>query len=233
MRSFLSSGRHPSLVDADTLLPSNLNPDFSLPRCMKNPLRVEQLRKHTHLSLLGLVFDVSVYEELYGSKGSLVQLTGHNEIHHFCQPSVPGRFALDGLSELQLVNIMRWLQFLSSNYQCIGYLPGIFFDPFGEPTAYMHNILHVFKSVATEQARLAALFPDCQSETKHGKLCAVCPALSSSESQQTELMVPRKLVDPSQSRARCVCVQSGLLDHPWIREYPNCDPNSPECELSI
>ncbi|KAA3675187.1 uncharacterized protein DEA37_0007855 [Paragonimus westermani] len=89
---------------------------------MKNPLRVEQLRKHTHLSLLGLVFDVSVYEELYGSKGSLVQLTGHNEIHQFCQPSVPHRFALDGLSELQLVNIMRWLQFLSSNYQCIGEL---------------------------------------------------------------------------------------------------------------
>ncbi|KAF5403787.1 hypothetical protein PHET_02876 [Paragonimus heterotremus] len=232
MRSFLSSGRHTSLVDADTLLPSNLNPDFALPRCMKNPLRVERLKKHTHLSLLGLVFDVSVYEELYGSKGSLAKLTGHNEIHHFCQSTVSGGFALDGLSELQLIDILRWLQFISSNYQCVGYLPGVYFDPFGEPTAYMHNILHVFKSIAMRQAGLAALFPDCQSKTIHGKPWAVCPALPSRDSQQTELMVPRKLVDPSQSRARCVCVQSGLLNHPWIREYPNCNRNSPVCELS-
>lgn len=53
-----------------------LSGPFKLPQCMKQPLAVEKLKKHNHFSILGVVFDVSSNEQIYGPAGIYAYLTG-------------------------------------------------------------------------------------------------------------------------------------------------------------
>lgn len=49
---------------------------FKLPQCLKQPIFVEKLEKYKHLSILGVVFDVSSNRQLYGPDGIYALLTG-------------------------------------------------------------------------------------------------------------------------------------------------------------
>lgn len=49
---------------------------FKLPQCLKHPMSPEKLEKYAHLSILGVVFDVSSNWQSYGSEGVYAFLTG-------------------------------------------------------------------------------------------------------------------------------------------------------------
>lgn len=74
---------------------------FELPKCLRNPLAESQLKEHTHIGLLGHVFDVSENDGIYGGGGAYAYLTGnmlfHLIVHDAYFDCRSGRHAVVGL----------------------------------------------------------------------------------------------------------------------------------------
>uniref|UniRef100_A0A0X3Q996 Cytochrome b5 heme-binding domain-containing protein n=2 Tax=Schistocephalus solidus TaxID=70667 RepID=A0A0X3Q996_SCHSO len=153
----------------------HLNEETNLPECMRQPMDVDQLRPHIHLSLLGHVFDVSANSKVYGPGGFYAGMTGRDVTRLIFSSKLPSGssdsseetivkgFALDGLSSTQLTELSDWMKFYSRKYRCVGYIPGPYFSPMGETSDYLKQLVGLLNRRGVAHTDLADLFPPCSS----------------------------------------------------------------------
>lgn len=91
-----------------------------LPACLRNPMDAEKdLKVHTHLAILGHVFDVATIKHIYGRRGTYAHFTGKDATRLLLGADEKG-YALDGLTSDQLHILADWLQFYANKYSCMG-----------------------------------------------------------------------------------------------------------------
>ena len=143
----------------------------------------------------------------------------------------------------------EWLKFYDKDYQHVGFLIGRYFDSYGNPTEYNHEVKRQINAAeAAKEAKQEEhdIFPPCNSEwgqkTGHRVWCTT----KSGGIQREWTGVPRRYFSPGKEE-RCACVldhgpplakqhnangNRGDLDNPHLKEYSNCDPKSTSCQLS-
>ncbi|KAA0189272.1 hypothetical protein FBUS_06655 [Fasciolopsis buskii] len=223
------SGRPFEFIDSD----SDLDSQLYLPDCLRYPFHAYELYEHEHFSLLGYVFKVPPGDKIFGRYGQYVSFTGRDATHLVMGEEEESRYALDGMGTRALSDLLRWVRFLSPRYQCIGYLPGPYFDPMGDPTPYMQSVFTIWKQIIRDQLELLAAFPRCQSpETDEGIIFVMCSDEIKFNGKRVKRH-PRLLLELSRRTPRCACasaeqsyISSSLLN------YPNCPQTSSKCFLN-
>ncbi|KAL3313839.1 hypothetical protein Ciccas_007555 [Cichlidogyrus casuarinus] len=205
----------------DEDLPLNVV-DVSLPRCLAQPFKQDQLHKGEHVSLLGQVYDVSTNPEMYGVGASYEYLTGFDATRAFALNSEPQEvggkagFALDGLDTYHLNELMTWMNLLKSKYRCVGFMPGTYYEPMGLPTTYLKTLLSMSKETRAKTRELIDLFHPCNH-----------PVVDTASCDDSKL--PRLLMLPIEKNARCVCVPAQHATHYALRVLPDCKPDKSSC----
>ncbi|VDN98911.1 unnamed protein product [Rodentolepis nana] len=206
---------------------------FKLPQCLKQPFTVEKLAKYEHLSILGVVFDVSSNHQLYGPDGLYALLTGRDATRMIISEGMKDTgsdiFALDALTSSQLNELGDWLKIYMRKYRCIGYLPGVYWSPMGDPSELLVNLIEAWNKHSPESIDFHDL-PPCNSFFDGKKLRLSCNLYSSDSSEQ---FFPRQLLEPEKAKMRCACVPKSHLTHSRLRLYPGCSDIADQCLIPI
>ncbi|THD22535.1 hypothetical protein D915_006641 [Fasciola hepatica] len=194
---------------------------------------MSELQKHVHLTILGYVFKVPLDDPIFGLHGPNASLTGRDGTHLVLGEKEESRYALDGVGTRALADLLRWVQFLSPRYQCVGHLPGAYFDPMGDPTDYLQSIFMIWKQIIHDQFTLLVTFPRCHPyETGEGLTYVTCHDEIKPDGERVQRR-PRLLFESSRRTPRCACASVGLLNSLTnLVNYPQCPPTSSKCLLS-
>ncbi|VDL11642.1 unnamed protein product [Hymenolepis diminuta] len=207
---------------------------FKLPQCLKQPIALEKLEKYKHLSILGVVFDVSSNRQLYGPDGIYALLTGRDATRMIISDGMKDAesdiFALDALTSSQLNELGDWLKIYIRKYRCIGYLPGVYWSPMGDPSELLVNLVEAWNKQPPENIDFDELLPPCNSFFDGKKLRLSCNLYNSDSSEH---FYPRQLLEPEKAKMRCACVPKSHLTHSRLRLYPGCSDIADQCLISI
>lgn len=223
-------------------------------------LTKEQLKRFTgennrriYIALLGKVFDVSTGKKHYGPNGGYSFFAGRDGTRAF----ITGDFTekgliedINGLSLQELLGIDGWLKFYEKDYKYVGKLIGLYYDKYGQPTEALAEYNRKLKEAQKEEDNKKEdmiKFPPCNSEYKQGQGRRFWCTQLSGGIQRDWVGVPRQYYQPGQANPRCACVRTtgpptddpqrknhknnGDLDHPKMKLYENCDPNSESCSF--
>ncbi|KAM7541052.1 hypothetical protein Aperf_G00000041676 [Anoplocephala perfoliata] len=207
---------------------------FKLPQCLKHPMALEQLEKNVHLSILGAVFDVSSNRQVYGPQGAYAFLTGRDVTRLLVSDAVVDTeheiFALDGLTSSQLYELGDWLKIYARKYRCVGYLPGIYWSPMGDPSDLLLSLVEAWNKQPPDTINFEELLPPCNSFFDGKRLRLTCSPYNSDSSEE---FYPRQLLEPEKAKMRCACVPRSHLTHSRLRLYPGCSDITDYCFINI
>ncbi|VDP66697.1 unnamed protein product [Echinostoma caproni] len=212
---------------------ADFDPHLRPPSCLRYPFHVDLLEENVHLSLLGYVFKIPPSDSIFGPHGSYTTYTGYDATYRFLGENSQLRYALDGVETRGLADLLRWFQFLSSRYQCVGHLPGLYFDPMGDPTAYTKSIFTTWEHMIEDQITMLVTFPRCQQMRDFDTelTYVTCPDEIKPNGKELISRYPRLLVELSRRAPRCACVSTGLANPPTnLLPYPQCDPSLTRCQ---
>ncbi|CAH8853057.1 unnamed protein product [Trichobilharzia szidati] len=209
----------------------SMNTHVKQPNCLKWPLKVEDLQQCKHLCLFGYVFDVSNDQKFSGMDGIYTNLTGHCDMYKFVGETK--RYGLDGLTIAQISDLSQQFQEVINNYACIGYVPGIYLDPMGEPMAYFQEIMHTWDVIVKENEKIFSLFPKCELRSVGDQVYGYCEDKRSNN--PLEFTTPKQLNHPNFLKPPCVCVthrRSDNLESLFnFQDYHDCQSKN-ECLLN-
>lgn len=83
-------------------------------------------------------------------------------------------FALDALTSSQLNELGDWLKIYTRKYRCIGYLPGVYWSPMGDPSELLVNLVEAWNTQPPENIDFDELLPPCNSFFDGKKLRLSC-----------------------------------------------------------
>lgn len=205
-----------------------------------------------YLAILGEVFDVEKGAQHYRSGGGYSFFTGRDATRAY----ISGDFSdaglvdnLDGMDDASLSSIDDWLSFYREEYTHIGKVIGRYYDESGNPTKELLSIkLKISKIQKNKwiQEQEKDIFPPCNSEWSKELGSKVWCTKQSGGVDRDWVGVPRQLQRKGKD-ARCVCVRNsgppsndasttdhknrGDLDHPDLKEYPACPPDTDTCKV--
>ncbi|CAB3403373.1 unnamed protein product [Caenorhabditis bovis] len=210
--------------------------------------------KPVYLAILGRVYNVNKGKKHYGPGGSYHFFAGRDATRAF----VTGDFSeqglvdsTDDLSPEDLLGIRDWVSFYEKDYTLVGVVTGRYYDADGKPTVELESVLARIEN-ANEFRKLQAaeteVFPPCNSEWHQKTGGRVWCSTKSGGVNREWAGVPRRLRDPSTRTQRCACVKNfgtglsgvdavkkstnrGDLDHPHLKQYPNCSPTANSCKI--
>lgn len=194
------------------------------------------------LAILGEVFDVSSGGS-YKKGGGYDFFTGRDGSAAF----VTGNFTDAGLiadvtqlEASQVLDVWEWVDFYRKHesYKRVGVLHDIYFDGDGQKTAKWHQM----RALAADGEKLKAAdeelrkqWPGCnmRSSPAEGRVFW-CEDGSGGIKGRGWDGYPREFAQRQKNgefAKRCVCAPKDKLDHPQLRVYINCDPNSNTCKF--
>ena len=134
-------------------------------------------------------------------------------------------------------DLFDWQSFYEKTYTFVGLLNGQFYDEHGSKTEYMLEMeARKRRQEATNKKneQFTGRFPGCNSEwTQEKGLHKVWCTKESGGVKRTWSGYPRLVYNPNTKSEGCACVDEKDLDHPNVKQYPNCDPKSNTCNPSI
>lgn len=223
-------------------------------------LTPEELKKYDggpesvglYLAILGEVFDVEKGAQHYRPGGGYAFFTGRDATRAY----ITGDFSeaglsddVEGLDDSSLSGIEDWLSFYREEYKPVGKLIGRYYDTKGDPTPELRAVREVIGQNQKNkwlQDQEKDVFPPCNSEWSQEKGSKVWCTQKSGGIERDWVGVPRELHRKGKD-PRCVCVKStgppsnapsaaehedrGDLDHPDLKEYPDCPSDSESCKV--
>ncbi|KAL5112665.1 hypothetical protein TcWFU_008157 [Taenia crassiceps] len=207
---------------------------FKLPRCLRNPTALERLEKYKHLAVLGHVFDVSSNQQIYGPNGIYAFLTGRDATRMLVSEGMKDSgleaYALDGLTSAQLYELGDWLKLYNRKYPCVGYIPSVYRSPMGDASDLLTELLEAWNRQSPEGLDFSEVLPPCNSFFDGRMLRLTCNSYNSDTSEE---LYPRQLLEPEKAKMRCACVPKSHLTHPRLRLYPGCSDIADHCLVKI
>jgi predicted heme/steroid binding protein len=192
------------------------------------------------LAVLGEVFDVSSggsykqgggYDFFTGRDGSAAFVTGN-----FTDAGLVAD--VTDLEASQVLEVFDWVDFYRKHatYKFVGLLHDVYYDANGAPTAKYRRMRALAAEGATlKQAdeELRKLWPGCnmRSSPAEGRVFW-CEDGSGGIKGRGWDGYPREFAQRQKSgefAKRCVCAPKEKLDHPQLRVYINCNPESNTC----
>ncbi|ENN78869.1 neuferricin [Dendroctonus ponderosae] len=190
-----------------------------------------------YVALLGTVFNVTKGAKHYAKGQQYHVFVGKDASRNF----VTGKFKeedasddIGGLSNKELKSLSDWMKFYNREYQQIGNLIGRYYDKFGEPTAYLHQMNKRMQESQDEEQSLQIdrqTFPPCNIEWDADRGTRVWCSDKSGGIERKWIGKPRQYYTVGSNIFRCACIHEENEKLGTIKEYPGCDKNSESCYI--
>jgi IS4 transposase len=144
------------------------------------------------------------------------------------------------LEPSQVLEVWEWIDFYRKHetYKKVGVLNDVYYDSNGERTdkyREMRRLADEGKKVKAAEEELRRIWPGCnmRSSPAEGRMFW-CEDGSGGVKGRGWDGYPREFAQRQKNgefAKRCVCAPKEKLDHPQLRVYINCDPNSHSCSF--
>jgi len=192
-----------------------------------------------YLAILGRVYDVTK-GKYYRKGGGYQFFSGKDGSRAFVTGEFHGEGLKDdvkGLNPSQIYSVREWQDFYdnSDEYFYIGRLIGTYYDEKGKPTEYWKHVYkriqEALKEKEQEQEEMK-LWPPCNTRWSQADGGYVWCSKDSGGIKRDWAGIPRQRFSAVKTEPRCVCVPPEKLNHPSLKLYSNCSPDSIECKTS-